>query len=130
MDFTIYIVGGLMLTWGAYMAYMWLSTQAMRGRQLDSLSGRIPELAHYPERVLIYCYTRACPPCRSMTPIIDQLRKEGHPIIKIDLGEDRDLAMELGVRATPSLLLVEHGQIQYAGLGAKSRRQILHLLQA
>ncbi len=130
MDFTIYIVGGLVLTWAAYMAYMWFSTQSMRGRQVEGLSGRIPELAHYPERALIYCYTRACPPCRSMTPIIDQLREEGYPIIKIDLGEDQDLAMELGVRATPTLLLVEHGRIQRAGLGARSRRQILHLLQA
>ncbi len=130
MNFTISIVGGLMLIWGAYMAYLWRSTQLMRGRPVDGLSERIPELAHYPERVLIYCYTRACPPCRSMTPVIDQLREEGHPIIKIDLSENWDLAMKLGVRATPSLLLIEHGQIQRAGLGARSRRQILRLLQA
>ncbi len=130
MDWTIYIAGGLLLTWAAYMAYMWLSTQSMRGRQVDGLSDRIPELARYPERALIYCYTGACPPCRSMTPVIDQLREEGHPIVKVDLGEHRDLAMELGVRATPSLLLVERGQIQRAGLGAKSRRQILRMLEA
>jgi len=130
MDFTIYIVGGLVLVWGGYMGYIWLSTQSIRGRHVDGLSERIPELTHSPERLLIYCYTRACPPCRSMTPIIDQLREEGYPIIKIDLGEDRGLARELGVRATPTLLLVEHGRIQHAGLGARSRRQILHLLQA
>ncbi len=131
MNLAIYVVGGLTLTWAAYMGYLWLSTQAIRGRPLeDSLRRHLPELERHGERALIYCYSAACGPCRSMTPLVDQLREEGYPIVKADLGQNPELAEALGVRATPTLLLVEDGQIQAAGLGAKTRRQILKLLQA
>ncbi len=131
MNLLIYVVGGLLLTWAAYLGYLWLSTQSVKGKLLEHEAlAHLPGAQGHTERLLIYCYTEACPPCRRMSPLMDELREEGHPIVKADLAQDPELAELLGVHATPTLLLVEQGQIRDAALGARSRRQILKLLGA
>jgi len=129
MQMTLYVLLGLALTWIAYLAYLWIASKALQGSRIDHLSAKIPELANFPRAAMLYCYSPRCGPCRSMSPLIDQLRAEGRPIIKLDIGEDVQLARELGVRAAPTLILLRKNVIQQVQIGARSRAQIERMLQ-
>ena len=63
-------------------------------------------------------YATWCGPCKTLSPILDQLVKEydGKIIIyKIDTDKERELAAAFGIRSIPSLLFIpESGQPQMA----------------
>lgn len=129
MTLLVYVVGGLLLTWAVYLGYLWLSTQSTKGKPLDAeVMAHLPDVQGRQGPYLIYCYTEGCPPCRRMSPLMDALQEQGYPIVKADMAKDPELAELLGVRATPTVLLVEDGQIRDALLGARSQQQLLKLL--
>lgn len=85
--------------------------------------------SQHPEGTLYYFYHPRCGPCRSMMPIIDELR-EKYPgrIEKIHVGEKRDLILAMGIRATPTTLLVKNNKISKAIIGAKSVKTLETML--
>ncbi|MEJ2621895.1 MAG: thioredoxin family protein [Candidatus Thiodiazotropha sp.] len=77
---------------------------------------------------LIYFHSQNCPPCKQMTPIIDELATQHEPITKIDVSSNPDAARQYKIRATPTLILVKDGVIDDILLGAKKAAQIKSLL--
>lgn len=47
-----------------------------------------------------------CGPCRSMIPVVDQLRGEGYPIQVVDIAERPELAQHFRVQRVPCFVLV------------------------
>jgi thioredoxin 1 len=130
MSIAIYLLAGLALTWALFYAYMYLASKSIEGRPTQDLQQQLPQLSAFPDRALIYCHSPKCGPCRQMSPVIDELAAEGQPVVKLDLSEYPALASDLGVRAAPTLLLVERDVVKEVVLGVRSRRQIEALLQA
>jgi thioredoxin 1 len=64
-----------------------------------------------------------------MTPAVDELLGEGRPIIKLEIPQRLELARELGVKATPTLLLVRDGRVEQIDVGLKTYSQILRMLE-
>ncbi|MES9939436.1 MAG: thioredoxin family protein [Candidatus Thiodiazotropha sp. 6PLUC2] len=77
---------------------------------------------------LIYFYSDNCPPCKTMTPVIDELSERHDNISKIDVKRDPEAARAYKVRATPTLILVKDGFIDDILLGAKNASQLETLL--
>ncbi len=119
MDLLIYAALGLSLTWAAYAAYMHLATRAAEGRPAQPLFRLFPGLAEHAGRALVYCYSPQCGPCRPMSREVDSLVADGAPIYKLDVSEQPQLAREIGIRATPTLVLVEGRTVSRLVLGAK-----------
>lgn len=81
------------------------------------------------EGVLLYFYHPRCGPCRSMSPLIDELReKYPHRVEKFNVAEHRDLSMAMGIRATPTTVLVKDNKITRAIIGAKSAKAVEAML--
>ena len=62
-----------------------------------------------------------CPPCRAIAPTIDALAVEFQGRIKVatlDVDAEPDLAERYGVRAMPTLLMLERGRVVDQHLGA------------
>ena len=102
----------------------YLSARRMLGKPVDEA----PQGTGSGDR-MIYFYTRHCAPCRSMTPIVEQLAQESDRVFKVDLQQDPELARHFNIRATPTTVLVKDGQILDIALGAKSRKQLEALLK-
>src|SRR5262245_65502949 len=67
--------------------------------------------------------TTWCPPCRTMTPIVERLaaRFAGRAdVVKIDVDRENDLASAHGVRGIPTFLLFANGQVVERVVGATS----------
>lgn len=130
MDLLIYAAFGLSLTWAAYAVYMHLATRAAEGRPAAPLYAHFPQLAEASGRALVYCHSPNCGPCRPMSREVDSLVADGAPIYKLDVSQQPQLAREIGVRATPTLLVVERHQVSRLVLGAKSAAYMRRLLDA
>jgi thioredoxin 1 len=74
--------------------------------------------------VLVDFYADWCGPCKRITPILEELAVEcpSVKIVKINVEDSPNLAMEYGVNAIPSLKLFKNGRIsgEHVGLASKS----------
>ncbi len=84
----------------------------------------------HPQGVLYYFYSPRCGPCRAMGPVIDRVA-EAHPgqVVKVDIGEEPQLAAAFRVAGTPTTMLVKRGEITEVMLGTKSPQRLEALLQ-
>jgi thioredoxin 1 len=103
----------------------YLSARRQVGREIDSTNTN----AGQGDR-LVYFYSPKCAPCRSMTPLIDQLSQQ-HPeeVFKVDVQQDLEAARSFNIRATPTTVLVKNNRVLDIALGAKSRTQLERMLK-
>lgn len=82
--------------------------------------------------VLVDFHATWCGPCKMMHPILDELKQkvgDQATIIKIDVDEAQDLAVEYGVRAVPTLAIFKQGQLVWKEPGVHSAEQLAQTLQ-
>jgi len=127
VELLVYAVLGLGVTWALYVGYIYVATRAAEGRPAAALEGPFPEIGKT-ARALVYCYSPICAPCRPMSREVDRLIEAGVPVFKLDVTEHPQTGRELGVRATPTLILVENGSIARMVLGVKMADDMRELL--
>ncbi len=77
--------------------------------------------------VLVDFWAEWCGPCKMIAPILDELADEyaGKVTIgKVNIDDQQNLATEYGVRAIPTLLLFQHGQVAEQIVGLRSKRDL------
>ena len=115
----------LMLGW---MAYVMFKAQKLKGQTLPKSTIEIGVLVKNNNKALLYFYSLGCGQCVTMTPIIDEMKRQGKAVEKLDVSQQLDVAQTLNVRATPTLLLIVNSQIEQVILGAKPKDFIENLL--
>ena len=120
MSLLIYAVAGLAATWILYILYMQVATRAAEGRPADPLYAAFPALAEVQGRALVYCFSPQCAPCRPMSKEVDQLAATGAAIFKLDITQYPEISREMGIRATPTLMLIEDRAVSRMVLGVKT----------
>ena len=79
--------------------------------------------------VLVDFWATWCGPCRMLAPILEELSGQ-HPelkIVKVDVDENRDLALQYGIESIPTLLVFKGGQVADRSVGLVSPQEILDL---
>jgi thioredoxin 1 len=77
--------------------------------------------------VLVDFWAEWCGPCKMIAPLLDELADEYNGKVKIgkvNVDEQQSLAAQFGVRAIPTLLLFNKGQIAEQMVGAKGKRDL------
>jgi thioredoxin 1 len=63
-----------------------------------------------------------CGPCKMLTPVLDTLSKEYTNVTfsKIDIEEEQELTISLGIKGVPTVMFFDNGEIKYKHVGASS----------
>lgn len=77
---------------------------------------------------LIYFSANWCQPCRTLGPIMEQVR-EKVPVEKIDVDSAPAVAAAYNVRNIPTVVLVENGEEIRRFTGVRSLNDILNFIQ-
>jgi thioredoxin 1 len=76
------------------------------------------------EPVLVDFYTDGCPPCRMMSPVLQELETEAggaFKVVKIDAASEGQLAASFHVNSVPAFFAFANGKCVGQTFGAKSK---------
>ena len=82
--------------------------------------------------VLVDFFATWCGACKMMHPILEELKQsigDRATIIKIDVDEAQDVAVQYGVRAVPTLAIFKKGELVWREAGVHSAQQLIQALQ-
>jgi thioredoxin 1 len=84
-----------------------------------------------PDGVIYYFYHPRCGPCKTLTPLIDEL-KQRYPdrVEKINIADRQDLALAFAIRVTPTTVMVKNNKIIKAIIGYTSPKKLASLFDA
>jgi len=83
--------------------------------------------------VLVDFYAEWCGPCKLMAPFLKEIENEyaGQlKVIRIDTDKNRDLAIDLGIQALPTLYLYNKKEIVWSQIGYVPKTEIAKQLDA
>ena len=71
-----------------------------------------------------------CGPCRMVVPLVEEIAEERSDIkvVKINVDEEQELAMQFGVMSIPTLVVMKNGKVVNQATGARPKAQILAML--
>ncbi|NLM62463.1 MAG: thioredoxin [Clostridiales bacterium] len=80
--------------------------------------------------VLLDFFANWCGPCRIISPIINRIAEEipDVKVGKVDVDEQRELAMAFNIMSTPTLVVVKNGKVVNRATGVRPKQQILSML--
>ena len=88
------------------------------------------EVLNSDKPVLMDFWAPWCGPCRMGAPLVEEIAKERSDIkvVKINVDEEQELAMQFGVMSIPTLVVMKNGKIVNQVTGARPKAQILAML--
>ena len=90
----------------------------------DMISGEVLTLVDF--------YATWCDPCKTMHPILEQVKEklgDKIRIIKIDVDKHQALAQQYGVQAVPTFMIFRKGEMLHRFSGAMPRVDLIYLLE-
>ena len=88
------------------------------------------EVLNSDKPVLMDFWAPWCGPCRMVVPLVEEIAKERSDIkiVKINVDEEQELAMQFGVMSIPTLVVMNSGKVVNQATGARPKAQILAML--
>ena len=88
------------------------------------------EVLNSDKPVLMDFWAPWCGPCRMVVPLVEEIAEERSDIkvVKINVDEEQELAMQFGVMSIPTLVVMKNGKAVNQVTGARPKAQILAML--
>ena len=80
------------------------------------------------EPVFVDFYADWCGPCRMLGPIMDEIGKT-HKVVKVNVDQEGELAMQFGIMSIPCVILFKAGKEAGRSIGLVPSTEILKLLE-
>ena len=88
------------------------------------------EVFFFSAPVLVDFYATWCGPCMMVAPIVEEIATENPEmkICKVDVDKEPEIARDFQIMSIPTLLVFKNGEITAKAVGARSKEQILDML--
>lgn len=76
--------------------------------------------------VLVDFFATWCGPCKMLSPVLERVA-EKHPevkVVKVDVDQANDLAVEYGVMGVPTMILFKDGEIANKAVGFRNEAAV------
>lgn len=82
-------------------------------------------------KVLVDFWAEWCGPCMLLSPLIDEIAEEVDDVkfCKVNCDDSRDLALEFGINAIPTILVFENGEMINQSIGLVEKEDILNMIK-
>lgn len=83
--------------------------------------------------ILVDFYADWCGPCRTLAPILKQVKEElgeAVKIVKIDVDKNQPLAVKYQVRGVPTMLLFKNGKQLWRQSGVLQKNDIVSIIKS
>lgn len=83
--------------------------------------------------VVIDFWSEHCGPCKMLAPVLDEVAGEvgdTAKVTKVDVMDQRDLAMKFGIRAVPTLIFMKDGEVKETKTGIMMKDAIIEKLKS
>ena len=89
------------------------------------------EVLNSEKTVLIDFYADWCGPCKMLSPIVEQVASENTnvKVVKINIDDEQDLAIDYGVMSIPTLVVIKNGQETDRVVGVVSKSEVEKLIK-
>ena len=80
--------------------------------------------------VLVDFYATWCGPCKALTPIIGEVKKElgnSMRVIKIDVDKKQAISNKYKIKSLPTLAIFKNGEILWKESGMKTKAELLRI---
>lgn len=91
------------------------------------------ELVQKDTLLVVDFYATWCGPCKMLAPVLDEVAAEFEgkaTIVKVDVDESEELAIEFGIRTVPTVLFFKGGQVVDKFVGAVPKSEIVRKVNA
>ncbi len=78
------------------------------------------------EKVLVDFYATWCPPCKALSPIVEEVEKETTDIkfLKINVDDEQELAIKYEIMSVPTLVFIKKGEVVDKSIGLISKKDL------
>ena len=89
------------------------------------------EVLQSQEPVLVDFYAEWCGPCKMLSPVVDEVAQENEDVkvVKINVDEAQDLAMEYKVMSIPTLVVIKNSREVARSVGVVDKSEIVEMLK-
>ena len=84
------------------------------------------------EKIILKLEASWCQPCQAMKPIFEKVSSENKTDVQMytmDVDQNRDIAMKLGVRSVPTIKVFNGGNVTNTRVGVLQETEIKGLVQ-
>ena len=81
---------------------------------------------------LVDFFATWCGPCKMLAPVLEEVSKEFEgraKVVKVDVDELRDLAMEYHIASVPTVILFKDGKLVAQTMGFRPKQQFSDALE-
>lgn len=95
------------------------------------MKGNFNSIINEDRPVIVDFHATWCGPCKAQSPILKEIADdlgERIRVIKIDVDQNNELAIQYHIQSVPTLMIFRNGKVAYKQAGVHSKSQLMNTL--